>query len=54
MALLLTLMEILLYHFHQTVLSYLFIGYKTQKIPVSGKKTVEIILKEDTEMLDEV
>ena len=31
-----------------------FIGYKTQEIPVSGKKQVEIILKEDTEMLDEV
>lgn len=34
------------------VISY--IGYKTQEIPVAGKKKIQIILKEDTETLDEV
>lgn len=31
-----------------------FIGYKTQEIPVAGKKLIDVIMKEDTEMLDEV
>lgn len=31
-----------------------FIGYKTQEIPITGKKQVNVIMKEDTEMLDEV
>lgn len=34
------------------VISY--VGYKTIEIPVNGKKTLAITLKEDTEMLDEV
>lgn len=34
------------------VISY--VGYKTIEIPVNGKKTLTITLKEDTEMLDEV
>lgn len=31
-----------------------FIGYKTQEIPVAGNKQINVIMKEDTEMLDEV
>lgn len=31
-----------------------FIGYKTQEIQVGGRKQLNIILKEDTEVLDEV
>lgn len=31
-----------------------FIGYKTQEIPVAGKKQINVTMKEDTEMLDEV
>ena len=31
-----------------------FIGYKTQELPVAGKKEIMITMKEDTEMLDEV
>ena len=31
-----------------------FIGYKTQEVPVAGKKQINVIMKEDTEMLDEV
>lgn len=31
-----------------------YVGYKTIEIPVNGKKTLTITLKEDTEMLDEV
>lgn len=31
-----------------------FIGYKTQEIPVAGKKQIDVTLKEDTELLDEV
>ena len=31
-----------------------FIGYKTVEIPVAGKTTINIALKEDSEMLDEV
>lgn len=31
-----------------------FIGYKTQEIPVAGKKLIDVVMKEDTEMLDEV
>lgn len=31
-----------------------FVGYQTQEIPVSGKRTLDITLKEDTELLDEV
>lgn len=31
-----------------------FIGYKTQEIPIKGKKSFNIQLTEDTEMLDEV
>lgn len=31
-----------------------FVGYQTQEIPVSGKSILNITLKEDTELLDEV
>lgn len=31
-----------------------FVGFKTQEIPVNGKTSFNIILKEDTEVLDEV
>ena len=31
-----------------------FIGYKAQEIPITGKKQINVIMKEDTEMLDEV
>lgn len=31
-----------------------YIGYKTQNIPLKGKKEFKIVLKEDTETLDEV
>lgn len=31
-----------------------FIGYKTLEIPVAGKKLIDVTMKEDTEMLDEV
>lgn len=31
-----------------------FVGYKTQEIPVAGNKVLKIVLKEDSEVLDEV
>lgn len=31
-----------------------FVGYKTQEIPVAGKTQINVTLKEDAEMLDEV
>lgn len=31
-----------------------FVGYKAQEIPVSGKTQINVTMKEDTEMLDEV
>ena len=31
-----------------------FVGYKTQTIPVNGRSTFNIVLKEDNEILDEV
>lgn len=31
-----------------------FVGYKTQMIPVNGRSTFNIVLKEDNEILDEV
>lgn len=36
------------------VLVISYIGYKTQEIPVAGKSRIDVILKEDTGMLDEV
>lgn len=36
------------------VLVVSYIGYKTQEIPVDGRKNLDIVLKEDTEVLDEV
>ena len=30
-----------------------FVGYKTQMIPVNGRSTFNIVLKEDNEILDE-
>ena len=35
-------------------LSISFVGYQTQEVSVSGKTSFNIILKEDTEILDEV
>ncbi len=34
------------------VISY--VGYKPQEVAIAGKKSVNVILKEDTEVLDEV
>lgn len=34
------------------VISY--VGYTTQEIPLNGRKTLNVVLKEDNEMLDEV
>ena len=31
-----------------------YVGYATQEIPLNGKKSLKVVLKEDTEMLDEV
>lgn len=31
-----------------------YVGYATQEIPVNGRSNIKVILKEDTEMLDEV
>ena len=31
-----------------------FVGYKTQEVPVAGKTQINVTMKEDTEMLDEV
>ncbi len=36
------------------VLSFSYIGYKTQEITYNGQTFLEIILQEDTEMLDEI
>ncbi len=36
------------------VLVISYIGYETQNISVKGKRTIEVILKEDSEVLDEV
>lgn len=38
----------------KSVLIISYIGYKTLEVPVNGKKALDIILKEDTELLDEV
>lgn len=38
----------------QATLVVSFIGYTTQEIAVNGKNTVNVMLKEDSEMLDEV
>ncbi len=38
----------------RATLSISFVGYKTQEIPVAGKTSFTITLKEDTEVLDEV
>lgn len=37
-----------------SVLVISYIGYVTQKVPVTGKKSLDIMLKEDTKTLDEV
>lgn len=37
-----------------SILSISFVGYKTQEISVNGKTTFNIVLNEDTEVLDEV
>lgn len=36
------------------VLVVSFVGYKTQELPVEGRKQLQIVLSEDSEMLDEV
>lgn len=38
----------------KSVLVISYIGYVTQEVPTAGKKSLEIILKEDTKTLDEV
>lgn len=38
----------------ESVLVVSFVGYSTQEIPVGNKTTFDIVLAEDTEMLDEV
>lgn len=38
----------------KSVLVISYIGYVTQEVPVTGKKSLDIILKEDTKTLDEV
>lgn len=38
----------------KSVLVISYIGYVTQEVPTAGKKSLEIILKEDTRTLDEV
>ena len=38
----------------KSVLVLSYIGYVTQEVPTAGKKSLEIILKEDTKTLDEV
>lgn len=38
----------------KSVLVISYIGYVTQEVPTAGKKSLEIILKEDTKALDEV
>ena len=35
-------------------MKYLFIGYKTQEFKIDSSKSLNIVLKDDTEMLDEV
>ncbi|MFI2742929.1 SusC/RagA family TonB-linked outer membrane protein [Zhouia sp. PK063] len=36
------------------ILVFSYVGYKTQEIPVNGKKTVNVTLSEDAQSLDEV
>lgn len=36
------------------ILQVSFVGYKTEELPVNGKTSFNIVLKEDTEVLDEV
>ena len=38
----------------KSVLVISYIGYVTQEVPATGKKSLEIVLKEDTKTLDEV
>ncbi len=38
----------------QSVLQVSFIGYKTTEVAVNGQRTIEIVLKDDSELLDEV
>lgn len=38
----------------KSVLVISYIGYLTQEVPVEGKKTIDVVLKEDTKTLDEV
>ena len=39
---------------NDAVLSISFVGYQPQDVPVAGKSMINVILKEDTEVLDEV
>ncbi len=39
---------------NNAVLVFSFIGYTTQEIPVNGKKVIDVVLKEDGVMLNEV
>lgn len=38
----------------QAILVVSFVGYNQQEVPVKGQKTINIILKEDTQQIDEV
>ena len=36
------------------VLSFSFVGFAGQKIPVAGRSVIDVVLEEDTQMLDDV
>ena len=38
----------------QATLVFSFVGYKTLEVPVDGRTTLQVVMGEDTEMLDEV
>ena len=35
-------------------LTFSYVGYITQKLPLKGKKLLKVIMKEDANLLDEV
>ena len=37
-----------------SILTYSFVGYKTAEIPVKNRKTINVELEEDTQMVEEV
>lgn len=38
----------------QATLVFSFVGYKTLEVPVDGRKTLQVVMQEDAEVLDEV